>query len=110
MIATDGEEKIAFRMKLNPGMATEYRKRHDEIFPELVTLLKLAGIRDYSIFLDEESDALFAVLWRRKDHGMDELPEQAVMQRWWAHMADIMHTDDNNVPASVDLVPMFHLP
>ena len=37
-------EKYAFKMKLNPGMEAEYRKRHDEIWPELVALLKDAGI------------------------------------------------------------------
>lgn len=107
MIEDDGYEKHAFKMTLNPGMAAEYKKRHDEIFPELVDLLHAAGVRDYSIHLDEETNTLFGVLWRRKDHGMDALPGTEVMQRWWAHMADIMATDERNVPLSTDLVPMF---
>jgi L-rhamnose mutarotase len=109
MIEKDGWEKHAFKMKLNPGMADEYRKRHDEIFPELVALLKDAGVRDYSIHLDEETNTLFGVLWRRKDHTMDALPEHRVMQRWWAHMADIMATNERNEPVSVDLRPVFWL-
>lgn len=107
MIEDDGWQKHAFKMKLNPGMAEEYKRRHDQIFPELVTLLKAAGIRDYSIHLDEETGILFGVLWRRRDHAMASLPETAVMQRWWAHMADIMATNDRNEPLSVDLSPMF---
>ena len=83
-------EKYAFRMMLNPGMADEYRKRHDEIWPELVDLLKQAGVQDYSIHLDPETNALFGVLWRPADHGMAALPDHPVMQRWWAHMADLM--------------------
>ena len=75
-------EKHAFKMHLNPGMTAEYKKRHDEIFPELVELLKQAGVRDYSIHLDEDTNILFAVLWRRKDHTMDALPSHPVMQRW----------------------------
>ncbi|HTV67700.1 MAG TPA: L-rhamnose mutarotase, partial [Rhizobiaceae bacterium] len=67
-------EKYAFKMKLNPGMKAEYKKRHDEIFPELVALLKDAGVSDYSIHIDEETNTLFGVLWRRKDHTMDDLP------------------------------------
>ena len=74
-------EKFAFRMKLNPGMKTEYKKRHDEIWPELVQLLRDAGISDCSIHLDEESHILFGVLWRNVDHKMDELPKSPVMQR-----------------------------
>lgn len=103
------EEKYAFKMQLNPGMAAEYKRRHDEIWPELVALLREAGIRDYSIHLDEETGTLFGVLWRRKDHTMAELPSHPVMQRWWAHMADIMQTNSRNEPVVVDLVPMFHL-
>ena len=49
------KEKYAFKMKLNPGMEDEYRRRHDEIWPELTELLKDAGVEDYSIHLDRES-------------------------------------------------------
>ena len=103
-------EKYAFRMMLNPGMADEYRKRHDEIWPELVDLLKQAGVQDYSIHLDPETHALFGVLWRPADHGMAALPDHPVMQRWWAHMADLMATHPGNEPVAVPLIPMFHLP
>lgn len=102
-------EKIAFRMQLNPGMEAEYKKRHDEIWPELVALLKEVGISDYSIHLDRETNALFGVLWRTDDHRMDDLPGHPVMKRWWAHMADIMATKADNEPRSVPLVTVFHM-
>ena len=103
-------EKYAFKMKLNPGCAEEYRRRHDAIWPELLDLLRTAGVSDYSIHLDPETDILFGVLWRRDGHGMADLPATAVMQRWWAHMADIMQTHPDNEPVAVPLVPMFHMP
>lgn len=103
-------QKFAFRMQLRPGMAEDYRKRHDTIWPDLVRLLKAAGIEDYSIHLDPETHALFAVLWRRDDHGMQDLPAHPVMQRWWAHMADLMAVNADSSPVVVPLVPMFHLP
>ncbi|MBP0484948.1 L-rhamnose mutarotase [Sagittula salina] len=103
-------EKHAFAMQLLPGRAEEYKRRHDAIWPELVTLLKEAGISDYSIHLDESSGTLFGILWRRADHGMDALPDSPVMQRWWAHMADIMPTHPDNEPVVRPLVPMFHMP
>jgi len=103
-------EKYAFRMRLKAGMKAEYRKRHDAIWPELVMLLKEAGISDYSIHLDAETNILFGVLWRTKSHGMDALPKHPVMQRWWAHMADIMQTKADNEPVAVPLETMFHLP
>jgi L-rhamnose mutarotase len=102
-------EQIAFRMHLSPGQVAEYKRRHDAIWPELVALLKDAGISDYSIFLDEETHALFAVLRRAPGHRMEALPQDAIMQRWWAFMADIMATNPDSSPVVVPLVPMFHL-
>ncbi|WP_193139125.1 MULTISPECIES: L-rhamnose mutarotase [unclassified Meridianimarinicoccus] len=103
-------EKFAFKMHLNPGCEAEYKARHDAIWPELVTLLKEAGIADYSIHLDPETHTLFGVLWRSDDHRMDDLPASPVMQKWWAHMADLMRTQDDNEPVAVPLVPVFHMP
>jgi L-rhamnose mutarotase len=103
-------EKYAFKMRLNPGMRDEYIKRHDEIWPELVSLLREAGISDYSIHLDAETNTLFGVLWRADGHGMDALPANPVMQRWWAHMADIMETRLDNVPVVTPLETVFHMP
>src|SRR5512139_651808 len=102
-------QKYAFKMKLNEGMEAEYKRRHDAIWPELVALLKGAGVSDYSIHLDRETNTLFGVLWRTDDHSMDGLPSHAIMQRWWAHMADIMETRPDNEPVSVPLVTVFHM-
>ncbi|HEY4201643.1 MAG TPA: L-rhamnose mutarotase [Devosiaceae bacterium] len=103
-------ERIAFRMNLNPGQAAEYKKRHEEIFPELVKALKDAGVSDYSIWLDPETGHLFGILTRSDDHTMAALPQTAIMKRWWAHMADIMETHSDNVPVQVDLQQVFLLP
>ncbi|WGW05885.1 L-rhamnose mutarotase [Tropicibacter oceani] len=103
-------EKYAFRMRLIPGCEDEYRKRHDAIWPELVTLLKEAGVSDYSIHLDRETGLLFGVLWRSENHGMAALPEHPVMRKWWAHMADIMETHPDNEPVAVPLEAVFHMP
>lgn len=103
-------ERHAFKMKLHPGMEAEYKKRHDEIWPDLVDLLHEAGVSDYTIHLDRETNILFGVLTRTKDHTMSSLPEHPVMKRWWAHMADIMESNPDNSPVAIDLVTVFHLP
>lgn len=102
-------EKYAFKMQLNPGCEQEYQRRHDEIWPELEGLLKDAGVADYSIHLDPETNILFGVLWRSSDHGMDALPAHPLMQKWWAHMADIMATKPDNEPIAVPLKTVFHM-
>lgn len=103
-------EKFAFKMKLLHGMEAEYETRHDAIWPELAQLLKQAGISDYSIHLDPETNILFGVLWREDDHGMDTLPQEEVMQKWWVYMADLMETHPDNEPVAKPLKTVFHLP
>jgi L-rhamnose mutarotase len=97
-------------MQLKPGMAEEYRRRHDAIWPELAELLREAGISDYSIFLDPETGALFATLRLADDNKRDSLPTHPLMRRWWDHMADIMEAEPDNKPREWPLQPMFHLP
>jgi L-rhamnose mutarotase len=103
-------EQIAFRMNLFPGRAAEYRKRHDEIYPELAQALKDAGVSDYSIWLDAEANHLFGILTRSDTHTMDTLPDTEIVKRWWAFMADIMATDADNVPVQIPLKRVFLLP
>jgi L-rhamnose mutarotase len=102
-------ETIAFRMILNRGKADEYKSRHDAIWPELSSLLRESGVTDYSIWLDEETHHLFAVLRRTADHSMDALPANAIVRRWWDFMSDIMEVLPDNTPIQVPLQKMFHL-
>ena len=99
----------AFRMKLKPGYAAEYQRRHDAIWPELAQLLHEAGIHDYSIFLDEETLHLYAVLKLAENNTREALPQHPVMRRWWDYMKDLMYTHPDGRPMEWPLVPVFHL-
>ena len=103
-------KKLGFKMTLFAGKEEEYKKRHDEIWPELVELLKNTGIEDYSIFLDEETLSLFGVMKVSDELRMDDLPKQEVMKRWWAYMDDIMASNPDNSPVSIPLKEVFYLP
>lgn len=100
----------AFRMQLKPGVAEEYKARHDAIWPELAALLHDSGIRDYSIFLDEETNALFAVLKLTRVIDPDALPGHPVMRQWWDYMAPLMEVEPDNKPREWPLTQVFHLP
>ena len=102
-------QTVAFKMKLNPGMAVEYKKRHDEIWPELKKLLKDNGISDYSIFLDEETNILFAVQKQNGNGSSQDLGTTEIVKRWWAYMAEVMETNPDNSPVSVPLQPVFYM-
>lgn len=99
----------AFKMLLNPGAEAEYIRRHDEIWPDLVALLKQAGISNYSIHLDRQTNTLFGYLERGQDHGMANLPLHPVMQKWWAYMGDLMATNPDGSPVAIDLVETFYM-
>jgi len=102
--------RLAFKMHLFPGHTAEYKRRHDELWPALQVLLKDAGIEDYSIFLDEETNTLFAYLLLADEKTLDELPHHEVMKQWWAYMKDIMETNADNSPVSIPLKEVFYLP
>lgn len=102
-------EQVAFKMYLNHGCREEYQRRHDAIWPELVSLLKAAGVSDYSIYLDEEHDELYATLKRSANPATAELPTQPVMRRWWAHMADLLRCNADGKPVTTPLPRLFHM-
>jgi len=103
-------QRVAFKMKLFKGREDEYKKRHDAIWPELETLLKKTGVKDYSIFLDEETNILFGYLTIDDKTKLDELPRHPVMKKWWAYMKDIMETNEDNSPVNINLKEVFYLP
>jgi L-rhamnose mutarotase len=102
-------KRLGFKMKMNPGLKEEYRKRHNEIWPELVKLLKDAGIGNYSIFLDEETNTLFAYQEQAGDNSSQDLGTTEVVKRWWKYMADIMETNPDNSPVTVPLEQVFYM-
>ena len=101
--------RVAFKMQLRKGKEADYKKRHDEIWPELSLLLKSTGVSDYSIFLDEATGSLFGILKVNDPISFDLLPEQPVMQKWWKYMADIMETNPDSSPVSIPLKEVFYL-
>ena len=102
-------KRLAFKMYLNEGQKAEYIKRHNEIWPELKTLLKEAGISEYSIFLDEETNTLFAFQKVSGEGGSQDLGQTEIVQLWWKFMADIMKTKPDNSPVTVPLEEVFYM-
>jgi L-rhamnose mutarotase len=102
-------ERAAFKMKLKPNFEQEYKRRHDEIWPELAEELSRAGVCAYSIFLDRETLTLFAFQKLQEGNTADRLPEAEVVKRWWEYMKDLMDTNPDNSPVIVPLEEVFHL-
>jgi L-rhamnose mutarotase len=102
-------ERLAFKMYLNEGQKELYKKRHDELWPELHQLLKDAGVSEYSIFLDEETNTLFAFQKVNGVGGSQDLGQTEIVQKWWAFMSDIMKCNPDNSPVTIPLEEVFYM-
>lgn len=102
-------KRHAFAMRLNPGCEAEYKKRHDDIWPELKAELRKAGVSNYSIYLDKKTNTLFAVQNLADDAHDDLLPSLPIVKKWWHMMSDVMETNEDESPVSDELDLMFHM-
>lgn len=96
-------------MKLLPGKAEEYKKRHDEIWPELVEAIRRDGGKNYVIFHDPETDLLFEYIEIENEGIWDARGCDAITKKWWDYMADIMETNADNSPVSRRIHEVFYL-
>jgi len=102
-------ERIAFKMFLKIGAQQEYRKRHDSIWPELKMILKDKGISEYYIFLDEDTDTLFAFFTVDDLAKYNTLSNNKIMKKWWVYMTDLMETNEDDSPKVIELEKIFYL-
>ena len=102
-------KRVGFAMQLKPGKEAEYKRRHDEIWPELSDELHGAGVSDYTIYLDPRTLTLYASQKVADNNSADRLPERQIVQKWWAYMADLMETNPDNSPKVYPLEEMFYL-
>ena len=99
----------SFKMKLYEGQEKEYRKRHNELWPEMKEMIHEYGGKNYSIFLDKETNILYGYIEIENAELWDESANTEICKKWWAYMADIMETNPDNSPVSIDLEEVFHL-
>ena len=104
-------KRFAFKMFLKPGCEKEYEKRHAALWPELKKMIKDAGVSNYSIYWDRDSNFLFG--YQEVADGaantQDASAADEVTLRWWDYMKDIMDTNPDNSPVTVPLQEVFHL-
>ena len=99
--------RSAWVMKLKPGQEAMYKHKHDEIWPEMVDLLKQQGIRNYTIY--RHGLTLFAYFERdgAAPPRSDEVDPVAL--RWWKWMEPHMETRPDFSPIVEPVEEMFRL-
>ena len=98
-----------FKMKLYDNMAEEYEKRHNELWDEMKDMIHEYGGKNYSIFLDKDTNVLYGYLEIESEELWSKSADTPINRKWWDFMADIMETNPDNSPVSIDLIPVFHL-
>ena len=99
----------SFKMHLYEGMAEEYERRHNLLWPEMKDMIHEYGGHNYSIDLDSETNVLSGYIEMEEEEKWAKSADTAINRKWWDYMADIMDTNPDNSPVSVDLKPVFHL-
>lgn len=96
-------------MTLKPDHQAEYERRHNPIWPELEEILRRHGVRNYSIFLDRQTDRLFAYAEIESEDRWRQIAQTEVCRRWWRRMEELMLTNEDHSPLTNDLYEVFHL-
>lgn len=103
-------KRFAFKMYLKPGCEAEYEKRHAALWPELKKTIVASGVRNYSIFWDRETNILFAYQeFVGEANSQDVEAADEITFKWWNYMADIMETNPDKSPVTVELKEVWHL-
>ena len=99
----------SFRMSIHDGNEAEYERRHNPIWDELRETLVQHGVRDYSIFLDDETGDLFAYAEIESEERWQALASTEVCRRWWRSMRELMPSNPDDSPQARGLREVFHL-
>jgi L-rhamnose mutarotase len=102
-------QRIAFLMKLKSDNEEEYKRRHNEIWPEMLAALRRAGVHNYSIYLNGEQ--LFAYLEVEDFDRMTKmLAADPTNARWQASMQPLIEVPvDPQTSFPPALPEMFHM-
>jgi len=103
-------EKYAWKAVVKEGCLEEYRRRHDEIWPEMVELLKKAGICNYTIWVC--GNELFGYYECEKgiDYAAKVQRESEIVDKWNEYMDDVMVMEmDPETGAQPQLTKVFEL-
>lgn len=90
-------ERACFTFEIYPHMIDEYKKRHDEIWPELVEVIENAGLKNYSLFRRDTTVIAYVECHPDIATAFGKVGESEVNTRWskWFEEVILELTDDN---------------
>ncbi len=83
-------EKYAWKAKIIEGKQEEYRKRHNEIWPEMVKVLKDAGISNYTIWMSGDEVFGYYECGKGVEYAAEVQKNSPIVDKWNEYMKDVM--------------------
>jgi L-rhamnose mutarotase len=83
-------ERICFSFEIYPGTEDEYKKRHDEIWPELVQALKDSGQSNYTLFRRGTTVIGYVECEPDADTALNQVAATDVNARWSESLQEVI--------------------
>ena len=100
----------SFRMRLKEGKIEEYKKKHDEVWPEITEALTIAGVTNYSIYYDKKDNTLIEYMELNDNNTFNNLEELDILKKWNIYMKNLLETKsvEDATPVVNELIEVFH--
>jgi L-rhamnose mutarotase len=80
--------RVCFTLQVKPELLEEYRRRHAQVWPEMLVALRDAGWHDYSLFLRDDGLLVGTLLTEDLPGAQAAMDATEVSARWEAQMAE----------------------
>ena len=97
-------------MTLKEGKLEEYKRKHDEVWPEISEILRSSGVTNYSIYYDKKDNTLIEYMELTDDNTFDQMEELETIKKWNIFMKDLLVTTskEDASPIVDELLEVFH--
>jgi L-rhamnose mutarotase len=97
-------------MTLKEGKLEEYKRKHDEVWPEISEILRSSGVTNYSIYYDKKDNTLIEYMELTDDNTFDQMEELETIKKWNIFMKDLLVTksEEDASPIVDELLEVFH--
>ncbi|HTX41144.1 MAG TPA: L-rhamnose mutarotase [Acidobacteriaceae bacterium] len=104
-------QRICFLLKVRTEKIDEYRRRHAQVWPEMLDALRQTGWHNYSLFLRPDGLLVGYLETADFERARAAMQEHPVNARWQAEMAPFFEALEQGAAdaAMVPLTEVFHL-
>src|SRR5437764_12964219 len=104
-------QRICFALQVKPDRLEEYKRRHRDVWPEMLNALRETGWSNYSLFLRDDGMLVGYLETRDFELARGAMAKREVNERWQREMADFFVQPAGLLPDRTmqPLEEVFHL-